>query len=368
MLGSARSLPAFLQFDAYKVFGVVFVACVLVQGWVWTGKWALDHRVFVEGVHRYAAGRPVDHRHSVHQYPATTLLVPAGALAAAGLSDDRALRLTMSFLISLVAALTAAAAFLIRPKTPWWAFVAWLLVFQPLYTLATPPTALLALLAAYFALLVLLARERNAYSLPMLAGIGVCGGAMLATRLDISGVFLAAATLYLASKRAAALLAIPIFALASFFFFDPYLVFSPIEQVSYIIKMIFFHALYLGSTNAIDSIVYSSLFGVVSLVLAGILLSSRRLQSLPPDFALFLMAVSMVITLVLFAGRHHPPWLFYPAYLVWELLLPLIVMDGIRALPEKGTLRAFASPETIGIALAGIYLTYQLWLFYFRVM
>jgi hypothetical protein len=215
------------------------------------GKWTLAHRVFVEGVHRCAAGRPVDLRHSVHQYPATTILVPAGALAAAGLSDDRALRLTMSFLISLVAAL----------------------------------------------------------------------------------------------------LAIPILALVSFLFFDPYLVFSPIEQVSYIIKMIFFHALYPGTTNEIDSIVYSSLFGVVSLVLAGILLSSRRLQSLPPDLALLLMAVSMVMTLVLFAGRHHPPWLFYPAYLVWELLLPLIVMDGIRALPGRGYENSVMVPDSTALSL-----------------
>jgi hypothetical protein len=356
------------RYDVYRVSVVVFIACLLVQGWVWMNYWPLDHEIWVDGVHRYAGGRVPGDEHVVDQYPATTILIPAGALAAAGLTEDRALRLTMAFLISVVAALTASAAVLLRPATWWWVIVAWLLVFQPLYTLATPPSALLAPLAALFALLVLLARERGDYSLPALARIGICGGAMLATRIDMSAVFVAAATLYLGSRRAAALWALPLFAALSFLVFDPYFLFSPIEQVLGIVDRIMFHAEHLDKTDAVESITYASVFGVVSLALAGVLLSSRRLLSLPRDFALLLIAVSSCITVVLFVSKHHPPWLFYPAFLVWELLLPLVVMDGIRALPEKGALRSFASRETAATFLACAYMAYQIWLFQFRVM
>jgi hypothetical protein len=58
-------------------------------------------------------------------------------------------------------------------------------------------------------------RERSDYSLPALTRLGVCGGAMLATRLDLSAVFVAAATLYLSGKRPAALWALPLFAAVS---------------------------------------------------------------------------------------------------------------------------------------------------------
>ena len=363
----ARYLPA-PRFDASRVFGVVLAACLLVQGWTWLNYWPIDHSIWVDAVHSYADGRAAGEQHIVDQYPATTILMPAGALAAAGMTDDRALRLTMAALISLVAALTASVASLLRPATPWWVFVAWLLVFQPLYTLSTPPSALLAPLAALFALLVLLARERDDYSLSMLARIGLCGGAMLATRLDLSAVFVAAATLLLAKNRAAALWTLPLLALAAFSLFNPYFLFSPVEQLTNIVERILFHAESYGKTDAVDSLTYASVFGVVSLLLAGALLSARRLASLPQDFTVFLVATSVGITLILFAAKHHPAWLFYPVFLVWELLLPLVVMDGIRALPENAALRAIATPETLGTTLAGIYMVYQIWLFFFRVM
>src|SRR4026209_46349 len=99
--------------------------------------WPLDHQVFVSGVEYYAAGRSLDHKHPVDQYPATTILVPAGWLPASGMSEDRALRVTIAGLVSLRAALVSAVAFLLRPLTLWWVFVAWSLTVQPLYTLGT---------------------------------------------------------------------------------------------------------------------------------------------------------------------------------------------------------------------------------------
>ena len=356
------------RFDAYRVFGLVFIACLLVQGWTWLNYWPLDHEVWVDGVHRYARGRMPGEVHPMDQYPSTTIFMPAGVLAAAGLTGDQALRLTMAFLISVVAALNASAAFLLRPATWWWVFVAWLLVIQPLYTLSTPASALLSPLAALFAFLVLLARERGDYSLGTIARIGICGGAMLATRLDMSGVFVAAATVYLAGKHASAFYTLPLFTVASFLLFDPYLLHSPIQQVLDIVDIILLHAKHLGTTNAVESIMYASVFGVAALAAACVLLYTRRLESLPRDFTIFLATVSAVITLILFISTHHPPWLFYPPFLVWELMLPFIVTDGVRALPERSGLRAIASTESFRTALVAAYMAYQLWLFFFRVI
>ena len=371
LYASRRSILGFSPdvrcFTVYRVLGVVFAACLIVQGYVWLNFWPIDHTVWVDGVHHHAHGRVVEQSHVVDQFPATTILLPAGALAAAGTSEDAALRLTMAFLLSLVAALTAAVAFLLRPATLWWAFVAWILIFQPLYTISTLPSGLLAPLAALFALLVLLARERNDYSLAMLARIGACGGAMLATRFETSAVFVAAATLFLASKRTTALYALPFFAVVSFLFFDPYFLFSPMEKVANFIYRLLFHALYFDKANALVSVTYASTFGIVALALAVVFLCTRRLSSIPPDFALFLAATSAAIIVALFISRHHPAWLFYPALLVWEMLLPFLVMDGIRALPEKGALQTLATRKGAGTVLAGVYMVYQVWLFQFRV-
>lgn len=87
------------RFNGYSVFAVVFIACLLVQGCTWLNYWPLDHGIWIDGVRRYASGRVPGEDHVVDQYPATTILVPAGALAAAGLTGDRALRITMAFLI-----------------------------------------------------------------------------------------------------------------------------------------------------------------------------------------------------------------------------------------------------------------------------
>jgi hypothetical protein len=360
-------LPNVRCFNVYRVLGVVFAACLIVQGYVWLNFWPIDHTVWVDGVRHHADGKVLERSHVVDQYPATTILLPAGALAAAGTSEDAALRLTMAFLLSLVAALTAAVAFVLRPATLWWAFVAWILIFQPLYTISTPPSGLLAPLASLFALLVLLARERNDFSLAMLARIGACGGAMLATRFETSLVFVAAATLYLAGHRTAALYALPLFALVSFLFFDPYFLFAPLDQVFHFVYRLLFHAMYFDKANALVSVTYASTFGIVSLALAVIFVCTRRLSSMPPDFVLFLAATSTFIIVALFISRHHPAWLFYPALLVWELLLPFLVMDGIRALPQKGALQTLVTRERAGTVLAAVYMAYQVWLFHFRV-
>src|SRR5262249_22846350 len=160
------------------------------------------------------------------------------------------------------------------------------------YIVSTPPSALLAPLAALFALLVLLARERDDYSPGMLASIGVCGGAMLATRFDMSAVFVGAATLYLSTRRVAAPWALAPLALVSFSLFDPYFRVSPVEQLFTIVRWVLFHAAHWDKTSFLESVTYASVFGVVSLALACVLLYSKRLASLPRDFAIFLVALS----------------------------------------------------------------------------
>jgi hypothetical protein len=218
-----------------------------------------------------------------------------------------------------------------------------------------------------FALLILLACERKVYSLLVLAGLGFCGGVMLATRLDMSAVYVGAATLFLAVKKRAALCMLPLVALASFLVLDPLFLSAPVARVSHIVEVIMLHAQYLGGTNAFQAMTYASLFGIVSLVLAAALLPAGRLQSLPRDFAIFLLALTVLVIGALCVAKHHPAWLFYTPLLVWELLLPLVVMDGIRALPDKSTLRAIAWPKMSGKGLALAYMLYQTWLFYFRV-
>jgi branched-subunit amino acid ABC-type transport system permease component len=125
--------------------------------------------------------------------------------------------------------------------------------------------------------------------------------------------------------------------------------------------------MYFDKANALVSVTYASTFGIVSLALAVIFVCTRRLSSMPPDFVLFLAATSTFIIVSLFISRHHPAWLFYPALLVWELLLPFLVMDGIRALPQKGALQTLVTRERAGTVLAAVYMAYQVWLFHFRV-
>src|SRR5262245_23591057 len=133
--------------SAYRAFAATFAACLLVQGWVWGNHPTLDHYwIWVDGVRLYASGDPSGRSHLVRQYPATTILEPAGALTAAGMSADLAFRGTMIFLVALVAALTAAVAFVLRPQSLWWVFVAWLTAFQALCVVATAPTTLATLL------------------------------------------------------------------------------------------------------------------------------------------------------------------------------------------------------------------------------
>ncbi len=85
--GSTLDKSLIAVHPTYRVFAATLAACLLVQGWVWGTTSTVDHyRVWVDGVQLYAAGDPSGRPHFVHQYPATTILVPAGALTAAGMS------------------------------------------------------------------------------------------------------------------------------------------------------------------------------------------------------------------------------------------------------------------------------------------
>ena len=180
----------FLRVDVYRVFGVVFVACLLVQGTVWLNHWPARHRRMERTPAPQGIGVAHFRGHEIDQYPATTILVPAGALAAAGLGEDHGAAAHDGFPdLARRGADGSDSPSSFVPRRCGGSSSAGFWSFSPCTRCPRRPPALLAPLSALFALLVLQARERNDYSLMALARVAVCGGAMLATRFETCGRF-----------------------------------------------------------------------------------------------------------------------------------------------------------------------------------
>lgn len=295
-------------------------------------------------------------------YPGMSLLLPAAGIVDVVGKPEYALRTVMPLLTTLAATIAVVVAYLLRPRSVWWFFVAWLYAFGSQVASATPPSGLMVAFLPVLVLLSLLAYERARPGIPLLAGIGAWSGLMLVTRLDMAVPFVAAATLLLSTRRALALYVVPLVALNVFLLLNPsFWIESPIGYLSGTFAKILDLAANspMAEVNVLGAIKQASTFGAVALLLTIALIALRQLRSLPVKFMAALAALSVLLIAAIAFSHHHPSWMFSPFLVTFQVFLPLLVLDAFKALPENSDVKKIKPEGAFLRVLAATYLCLQ---------
>lgn len=342
------------------VFLATFALIASVQWYlVWDDARLIDGALWVPAIEEAMEGRFPDPEDPIYGYPGTTFLFPAMALHHLfGIGAAVEYRLVMTFLPALAGALAAMLAFVLRPRTFWWAFVAWLYAFQSQFSIATPPSGLFVAFLPLLLLVVLYAAERKPPTLGF-AAAGALGGVMLATRLESAIPVLGVATFYLSTKRLSALYIVPLIALGLFMALNPSLwIEGPIAHLGNVLAKV----LYLSgpseywSADPLTAMLAAGKLGLVALALAALLLATRSVRSLPRGYLAFCTGMTLAALAGLSLVEYHPTWLYAPFLVAFQMFLPLLALDAYDALPPDGMLRRIGSDGALLRILALVYL------------
>lgn len=294
------------------------------------GNPPLDETPWVEGVVGFATGNPVGPEHTVYGYPATTILLPAALLTNLGLEGFVALRITLAAGIAFICGGIAVLLYRVRLYPAWWGLASVPLLLTPRFISSTPPSALFAAFAAFFVFLVLEMRLRE-FSWKRYALMGLIGGLMLATRLETGVLFLGAAVLYVLwhTRTYVPAALVSGIALMAFLALDPYLWTAPVTHITAIVGKIAEHALRPPPTHDPFFLLTFYPLGIWALGLTAVLMFRVRL-GLPRDFLVWLVATSACLIALLLSSHHHPEWFFFPVFLIWDILFPLLALKGFE--------------------------------------
>ena len=280
-------------------------------------------------------------------YPGTTLIVPAAVLVRAGVGADVAFKLTLAFVISLFSAAAVALSARIRPKSVWWVLVGILLIFNPYYTIASPASAAVIPILAFFALVLLAFCEHplgEGRSTRFLIAIGILGGIASATRLDVSALVfgggLVLLSLSLGWRVIIPALVIPL----TFMVLDPFSWASPLGYAGSLYESM--HTLqtnpfqHMGTLELASVTLGRAPIAPLSFLLWLFVISFRpHLSPAPSALVWWLILLTATMLAIFFASPFRQIWYLYPFFVLWEMLFPLLVLVCIDALQtQKGYL------------------------------
>lgn len=312
------------------MFILVFFISALVLSPFFYHKRVLDYTWWGKSIEKLVAGKAIGPEDSTFGYPGATILMPAQLPAMNGLDAVYSLEIIMVIELSILIACLACLAYIMRPKSMWWAAVAGMLIVNPLYYGATPPSALLGPLAIFIVLLTLYIYEHRAENTTKaLVALGIVGGVSMATRLDISILLLFASAVFLwfaVQKKIFIAIAIGI---VSFYILTPFVWFHPIQYFLQIEEKIGVHLDKVTPTTFMDLMNMGHL-AMVGYLLGIFLLIKNRLVNVPRAFLGWILVLTIIVAGILFSMSHHPPWFFLPLIFMWEALLPLFILSFIE--------------------------------------
>ncbi|HUO56302.1 MAG TPA: hypothetical protein VMU27_02625 [Candidatus Paceibacterota bacterium] len=273
-------------------------------------------------------------------YPGTTILMPAVFLYDLGLSDTNAIRISFSVVLALFIALACAASIAFFRKPSWSIPLIAVLLFGAPYIGATLGSALTIPL---FVLLMILfsaiveARSRGSVPAQLVCGTGIAGGLALASRLDMSAIFLGTGLVMLWMTDRKSALSVALISFASFFLFDPF-AWSPIRYILILHSEMMRqeHISFMGASFWAENLVLPYSLWPLAFASAGILLIFRRtVLPIPPRVISWIIVAMICTVIVIFSASSRRPWYFSPYIILWEVLLLPIVGSLIDALPLK---------------------------------
>lgn len=303
---------------------VVFLVAFSTQCTLWLLPLpTVDTHMWQEAALQTAAGTLPPITGTIAPHPGTTILIP-GAFSQLMAPGIISFKVAMAFLISLIITSIIVIVRQLAPRSLWWLGVAVLFIPHALYQDMTPPSALAAALTALFVLLVLRA-EKKSFDATWLSIVGICGGLLLSTRIDMGVVLVATSVLYItliAGVRSMYLIGL---AAISFFISDPYLWTDPLGQIYAFYSQV--HA-NVDTAHGVSDAYGSSTLAIISYILGCAYLVRRRTaEPLSKGFLLWLWATATIFTIGIMLQEYHPLRYFFPFIMALEMLVPFFIIS-----------------------------------------
>jgi hypothetical protein len=346
------------------ILSVVFFVSFAIQHWLWFAPLPyIDSHLWVQASEQFAAGTWPGFSGPIPPHPGTSIVLPTAGLILLGVGGFNAMQYMMAFLISSCIAAIVYLCRKLRPDSLWWLGVCAFLIPNPLYPGMSAPSALAALLACIYILIVLYLREKEV-SRDALFWLGVCSGVFLATRVDTALSIMLFSLPYLwplAGKRLFTVCwsaALFFGALNPFIWQDPILyVFSIVHQVnSNVATQVNFD--YTLMAVVLPAIAFA--FGLAAVY------SKFRFTTVPNDFLKWLLAASALLCCVILSLKHHPIRYFFPIMMLWQMLLPLFLLELLSYFKSWKVLQPLRRSEyalVLLFVIPQIIAIYSLWIY-----
>jgi hypothetical protein len=294
--------------------------------------------------------------------PGTTILELGSLLyLLPGVSYAQAFHFSMIIIISgAIAACAALSSILFRHPLAWVTTV-FILLPDRQYIVATPPTAavmpliVLTILSAWW---LWVQNSPHHKWQPVLLGAII--GFSAATRLDAS-VLAGSMVVIVLWRRFSYRIVLPIIAGAaiSFFLSDPYLWFTPLQHIADLVRKFTVH--YGGKVMPID-MDYEELMRALALpaICFGwtfVLLVRRRLSPIMPvPIMIGLSSISFLALAIVLSSTTQNIRYIAPFIVMWEVLLPVLVLDAMAPAVRKVSHGSLSSEFAISKSLIGIFI------------
>jgi|GEM_PF-1624549 len=345
------------------LFCVVLITAFVIQVATWNRGYPFDSHLWVDAAAHMSAGTLISPEHLVYGYPGTTLLIPTAWFISLSVDGEQALRLSIAVIFSLATAASVLVAYLLFPRHPWWALLAWALLLQQKMYFATPPSSVLGPLLFLFILLIAYALHTKNKSLWMLALIGTVGALATATRIDIGGAVAGSGIVALAlmMRSVRVFILTSLVSLLVFVATNPFMWSDAFGHLTATIEKIIEHADRPNDGRAFFEMVSSSVFGSFTFFFLCFALFLKVPLALSRGVLIWIMGISTLLIGALFLSSHHPAWIFYPLMLPLELLFPLFVAAILPRLCTRLNIPLLvASSFLLGTYLTFYALRYQL--------
>jgi len=277
----------------------------------------------------------------------------------------RAVELALGLLTCGITACCAVLCYRLFPYSDWWLFAAMTLLLNRLSAHGTPPTmAVMPLIV----LIVLVTWWLWDVPSPLEGRFSLLWGAVfglsIATRIDAT-VMVGGAMWLLLCFRFGLFQMLPAVAggLLSFYLFDPYFWFMPVQHAVDLVHKFTIHYKSSSIHSTIDAVdwLHTLLFTVISLCwMLGLAYRRRLFRIVPVKILSVYLATFLVATLVIVTSKFQDARYFYPLIMFWEVLLPLLVLETYQARCELGEGHDFRRRTVLPYAIVIFLLVAQL--------
>lgn len=299
-------------------------------------------------------------------HPGTTLL-ELGSLfhLVLGTSYGDSLILGVSLLIAAGIAACATLCFLLYPRSLWWITTAFTMTFTRFFIDATPPTAVIMPFIALVVMGALWLWEQSQKSWWLYGLWGCVIGFSAATRLDMTAL-VGLPMIVLLLYRHGRCIIMPVTAgiTVSFFIADPFLWFMPVQHILDLIrKFTFHHDNFSHPTEVKGREVFQMIvIGVICIIWWFALVGLRRKQVLPIPMQIIavFLGISLLAGAIILSSTFQALRYFYPLVIVWEIFLPLFVLETFSPTNRHEPSGPFWGGTVVSWSIVGIVIVMQI--------